>query len=143
MSPEQAQDKDIDARSDIFSFGAVLYEMCTGRRAFSGESAASVIAEILRGEPKSAQLVNSELPAELHRIIGKTLEKDPGDRYQTANDLMVDLRRLKRQYLESSSAEKKTHSFPAGSAWLRASSHWTVAIAAILLLLMISFWSSL
>src|ERR1700728_2507721 len=97
MSPEQAQDKDVDARIDIFSFGAGIDEMGTGRRAFTGESAASVIAEILRGEPKSAQIVNPELPAELQRIIEKTLEKDPGDRYQTVNDLMVDLRRLKRQ----------------------------------------------
>ncbi len=138
MSPEQTQDKDIDARSDIFSFGAVLYEMCTGRRAFTGESAASVIAEILRGEPKP-QLVNSELPAELLRIIGKALEKDPGDRYQTANDLMVDLRRLKRQHLDSSSAEKKTSSLPSGTDWQRGSARWMVVIAAILLLLMISF----
>jgi serine/threonine protein kinase/Tol biopolymer transport system component len=142
MSPEQAQDKDIDSRSDIFSFGAVLYEMGTGRRAFTGESAASVIAEILRGEPKSAQVVNSELPAELYHIIRKTLEKDPADRYQTATDLMVDLRRLKREQMGSSSAEKaepKTHSFPLGSDWLRGTSRWTVAIAAFLLLLMASF----
>ncbi|MGA9475173.1 MAG: protein kinase [Terriglobales bacterium] len=142
MSPEQAQDKDIDSRSDIFSFGAVLYEMGTGCRAFMGESAASVIAEILRGEPKSAQVVNSELPAELHRIIRKTLEKDPGDRYQTATDLMVDLRRLKREHMGSSSAKKadeKTRSFPLSSDWLRGSSHWAVAIAVFLLLLMASF----
>src|ERR1700691_604332 len=139
MSPEQAQNKDIDARSDIFSFGAVLYEMGTGRRAFTGESAASVIAEILRGEPKSGQVVNPELPAELQRIIGKTLEKDPGDRYQTANDLMVDLRRLKRQQLGSSSAAGKTTSFPVGSNWLRARSHWILTIAAFILLLIISF----
>jgi eukaryotic-like serine/threonine-protein kinase len=139
MSPEQAQDKDVDARSDIFSFGAVLYEMGTGRRAFTGESAASVIAEILRGEPKSAQIVNPELPAELQRIIEKTLEKDPGDRYQTVNDLMVDLRRLKRQQLGSSSAGKKTDSFPLGSHWLRGKPRWTMTIAAFLLLLLISF----
>ena len=142
MSPEQAQDKDIDSRSDIFSFGAVLYEMGTGRRAFIGESAASVIAEILRGEPKSSQVVHSDLPAELHRIIRKTLEKDPGDRYQTATDLMVDLRRLKREQMGSSSAgkaEETTHSFPLGSDWLRGSSRWAMAIAAFLLLLMASF----
>jgi serine/threonine protein kinase len=139
MSPEQAQDKDIDARSDIFSFGAVLYEMGTGRRAFAGESAASVIAEILRGEPKSAQVVNPELPAELQHIIGKTLEKDPGDRYQTANDLMVDLRRLKRQRLGASSAKGKAPSFSSGSNWLRGRSRLTLAITAFFLLLMISF----
>ena len=139
MSPEQAQDKDIDARSDIFSFGAVLYEMGTGRRAFTGESAANVIAEILQGEPKSAQLLNPELPAELQRIIDKALEKDPGDRYQTANDLMVDLRRLKRQELGSSAEGKNSGSFPPSPGWRRASSRWSVAIAAFLLLLVISF----
>jgi serine/threonine protein kinase len=139
MSPEQAQDHDIDVRSDIFSFGAVLYEMGTGRRAFTGESAAGVIAEILRGEPKSAQVVNPEVPAELQRIIEKTLEKDPGDRYQTANDLLVDLRRLKRQQMGSSSVGRKTPSSPSGSGGLRSRSLSTLAIAAFFLLLMISF----
>ena len=139
MSPEQAQDKDIDARSDIFSFGAVLYEMGTGRRAFTGESAATVIADILRGEPKSAQVLNPELPAELEHIIGKTLEKDPGDRYQTANDLMIDLRRLKRQQLGSSSAGGKSYSLPPGSRWPRRRLRWALAIPAFALLLMISF----
>jgi serine/threonine protein kinase len=139
MSPEQAQDKDIDARSDIFSFGAVLYEMGTGRRAFTGDSAARVIAEILRGEPKSAQVVNPELPDELQHIINKTLEKDPGDRYQTANDLLVDLRRLKRQQLGSSSPGEKTPSSPSSSNWLRARRRWAMAIAVFILLLMISF----
>src|SRR5580658_3168448 len=64
MSPEQVQDKDVDARSDIFSLGAVLYEMATGRRAFPGESAANAIAEILRGEPQPAKTLNPELPEE-------------------------------------------------------------------------------
>ena len=139
MSPEQAQDKDLDGRSDIFSFGAVLYEMGTGHRAFTGESAASVIAEILRGEPELAQVANPDLPAELQRIIGKALEKDPGDRYQTANDLMVDLRRLKRLQLRSSSAGVKVDSFPSGSRWLRSRSRWTLAVAACFLLLLILF----
>jgi Tol biopolymer transport system component len=98
-----------------------------------------VIAEILRGEPKSAQAVNPELPGGFQHIIGKTLEKDAGDRYQTANDLVVDLRRLKRQQLESSSAGVKTDFVPAGSGWLHARSRWTWAIAACFLLLLISF----
>ncbi|HXM11073.1 MAG TPA: protein kinase [Terriglobales bacterium] len=139
MSPEQAQDNDIDGRSDIFSFGAVLYEMATGRRAFVGESAASVIAEILRGQPKSAQVINPALPAELERIIEKTLEKDPGDRYQSVNDLRVDLRRLQRREMRPSSAEGKTPSSPSGSGRLRPRSPWTLAIAAFFLLLVISF----
>ena len=139
MSPEQAQDNDIDVRSDIFSFGAVLYEMATGRRAFIGESAASVIAEILRGEPKSAQVVNPVLPAEVQRIIERTLEKDPGDRYQTVNDLMVDLRRLKRREMGLSSAGGKTPSFSPGFDRLHWRSPWTLAIAAFFLLLMAVF----
>ena len=108
MSPEQVQDKVTDSRSDIFSFGAVLYEMATGRCAFAGDSTASVIAEILRGEPKPAKLLNPASPDELQRIIGKALEKDPSDRYQSVNDLMIDLRRLKRQTTGSSQAANAT-----------------------------------
>lgn len=134
MSPEQVQDKDVDACSDIFSLGAVLYEMATGRRAFPGESAANVIAEILRGEPKTAKSLNPELPDELPRIIDKALEKDAGDRYQSANDLMIDLRRLKR---ESSSGGLKGRTVPAGLARLRRKSIWVPAIAAAALLVLL------
>src|SRR5271169_1728647 len=84
MSPEQAQDKDIDARSDIFSFGIVLYEMATGQRAFPGESPATIFGEILHKEPKPICELNSQIPEELQRIVMKTLEKDREDRYQTA-----------------------------------------------------------
>jgi eukaryotic-like serine/threonine-protein kinase len=134
MSPEQVQERDVDARSDIFSLGAVLYEMATGRRAFPGDSAANVIAEILRGEPKAAQSLNPELPDDLPRIICKALEKDPGDRYQSANDLMIDLRRLKR---ESSSGGLKGRTVPVGLARLRRKSIWIPAIAAVILLLIL------
>jgi Tol biopolymer transport system component len=102
MSPEQAQDKDIDARSDIFSFGIVLYEMATGNRAFPGESPATIIGEILHKEPKPIRESNSQVPEELQRIIVKTLEKDREDRYQTAHELMVDLRRLTKKETERS-----------------------------------------
>src|SRR5277367_6271367 len=102
MSPEQAQDKDIDARSDIFSFGIVLYEMATGKRAFSGESSATIIGEILHKEPKPIRELNPEVPEELQRIVVKTLEKDREDRYQTAHELMVDLRRLMKKETERS-----------------------------------------
>jgi len=131
MSPEQMQDKDVDARSDIFSLGAVLYEMATGRRAFSGESSASVIAEILRGEPKPAKVLNPEIPAELERIIGKAIEKERDDRYQSANDLMIDLRRLKRESSQSGAAAAT-----AGGRfnWLRAKSIWISTIAAVTLI---------
>ena len=102
MSPEQAQDQDIDARSDIFSFGIVLYEMATGKRAFPGESKATIIGEILHKEPKPIRQLNSQIPEELQRIVGKTLEKDREDRYQTAHELMVDLRRLMKKETERS-----------------------------------------
>jgi eukaryotic-like serine/threonine-protein kinase len=102
MSPEQAQDKDIDARSDVFSFGIVLYEMATGKRAFPGESPATIIGEILHKEPKPIRESNPQVPEELQRIIVKTLEKDREDRYQTAHELMVDLRRLMKKETERS-----------------------------------------
>ena len=102
MSPEQAQDKDIDARSDIFSFGIVLYEMATGKRAFPGESPVTIIGEILHKEPKPIRELNPQAPEELHRIVVKTLEKDREDRYQTAQELMVDLRRLMKKGTERS-----------------------------------------
>jgi len=102
MSPEQAQDKDIDARSEIFSFGIVLYEMATRKRAFPGESPATIIGEILYKEPKPIRESNPQVPEELQRIIVKTLEKDREDRYQTAHELMVDLRRLMKKETERS-----------------------------------------
>jgi eukaryotic-like serine/threonine-protein kinase len=131
MSPEQVQGNEVNARSDIFSLGAVLYEMGTGRRAFQGDSSAAVIAEILRGEPKPTKLLNPELPDELSRIIGKALEKDPADRYQSANDLMIDLRRLKRG---SSQSGLRTQSLTTSSAWLRPRSIAILVISAIALL---------
>jgi eukaryotic-like serine/threonine-protein kinase len=134
MSPEQAQDNDVDARSDIFSFGAVLYEMGTGRQAFSGASSAALLAEILRGEPKPMRDFNPELPEEVQRIVSKALEKDRADRYQTANDLMVDLRRLKRG---SSQTGLNTQSLAMGSAWLRPRSIAILVIAAVALLLIL------
>ena len=139
MSPEQVQDKDIDARSDIFSFGAVLYEMATGRCAFAGESTAAVIAEILRGEPKSAKVLNPAVPDELQRVIGKALEKDPADRYQSANDLMIDLRRLKRQTTGSSQAIK-AREFPRRFGWLHPKSFWILVVmgAALLAFLIVT-----
>src|SRR5580700_10386164 len=102
MSPEQAQDQDIDARSDIFSFGIVLYEMATGKRAFPGESPVSIIGAILHKDPIPVRELNPQVPEELQRIVVKTLEKDREDRYQTAHELMVDLRRLMKKETERS-----------------------------------------
>jgi len=96
MSPEQARGQVTDARTDLFSLGTVLYQMATSVLPFQGETSAVVFEAILNREPPPVSQANPALPAELNRILGKALEKDRGLRYQTANDLKTDLKRLKR-----------------------------------------------
>ncbi|HPW17167.1 MAG TPA: protein kinase [Candidatus Aminicenantes bacterium] len=110
MSPEQAEGKKVDARSDIFSFGAVLYEMLTGRRAFGRDSQMKTLAAVLNEEPKPASAVSEAVPAELERILARCLRKDPQRRWQTMSDLKVALQDLK----EDSESGKLQAAAPAG-----------------------------
>jgi serine/threonine protein kinase/Tol biopolymer transport system component len=96
MAPEQARGEELDARADLFSFGAVLYEMATGRQAFSGNTAAVIHDAILNRSPAPPTISNRELPEEMDRVIAKALEKDRELRYQTAAEMRGDLKRIKR-----------------------------------------------
>ena len=96
MSPEQARGGDLDARTDLFSLGTLLYEMSAGRLPFEGNTSGAIFAAILHETPSPLTQLNPAVPAELERIVGKALEKDRRLRYQTALDLLADLQRLKR-----------------------------------------------
>jgi len=105
MAPEQARGEPVDARADIFSFGAVLYEMIAGRHAFPGDSVPEISTGVLRDNPKSLSDVAPQAPRELERVVARCLRKDPARRFQTAADLKVVLEELRE---ESESGQSPT-----------------------------------
>ncbi len=150
MSPEQARGEELDARTDLFSFGAVLYEMATGRPAFSGNTPAVIHDAVLNRAPTSPLRLNPELPVELERIINKALEKDREMRFQSASDLRTDLKRVKRDEDSGRRIGAGLRVRPREGAhigaplqrrqWLATPWVWRIALGALVLIIGVATW---
>jgi serine/threonine protein kinase/Tfp pilus assembly protein PilF len=133
MSPEQARGKELDARTDLFSFGVVLYEMVTGVLPFSGQNTGEILESIFTKQPVAPVRLNQNVPADLERIINKCLEKDRNLRYSSAAELRTDLQRLKRDTVQSLSG-------PASAAKPSSKALWPLAIIALVILAAGIWW---
>jgi serine/threonine protein kinase len=137
MSPEQAEGKKVDTRSDIFSFGSLLYEMLTGQRAFSGDSRLSTLSAILKEEPKPVSSINHDVPRDLEKIISHCLRKDPDRRFQHMDDLKVALLDLKEES-DSGKLSGVTGTLPTGGrkSWPA----WAGGLVILFLIVAAGFW---
>jgi eukaryotic-like serine/threonine-protein kinase len=136
MSPEQARGEELDRRTDLFSFGAVLYEMATGKMAFGGGTSALIFDAILHKLPTSAVRLNPELPPELEHVISKAVEKDPALRYQTAADMLADLKRLRRDSSSGRMGIASSAPLPRTHAWWK----WGVGAVSVLVVMALAGW---
>jgi eukaryotic-like serine/threonine-protein kinase len=136
MSPEQVCGKELDPRTDLFSFGAVIYEMCTGTLPFRGNTSALILNAILERVPVPPVRLNPDVPIDLERVVLKALEKDRNLRYQHAADMRTDLRRLKRDTESGQSSARKLEVEPPETLTPGMSSLWKVAIAVVLVALL-------
>jgi serine/threonine-protein kinase len=129
MSPEQARGEVVDARTDVFAFGAVLYEMVTGRRAFAGSSSAETLAAVLKDQPKAPRELVPDVPRDLERIILRCLRKEPERRFQHMTDLKVELEEVREESASSASVQAGVDARPARRWWLR----WLPRLAVVAL----------
>jgi len=132
MSPEQALGKELDGRTDLFSFGAVLYEMATGSQAFPGQTSGEILESVFYKEPAVLSTLNPQAPAELGRIIAKALQKDRTLRYQTASDLRADLERLRRDTVSGQASASRVAAPTSARRWRRG--HWAGLAAVVVAL---------